>query len=132
MLKDKRRIGRSFGLLAALALFAGLLPGGAAQAAEGGTRSSSALASASCVVAVSSCSSPAVAAGSDGVVEFEAYIQNIVACTVNVRDMTLNPTKQIFSTGFAKYYRGRITGLTNTYRVELRFCLSPGSYARIW
>ncbi len=132
MLKNNRRVGGSFGLLAVLALFAALLPGGAAQADEGGARPSAALASASCVVVVSSCSSPAVAAGSDGAIEFEAFIQNIVACTVNIRDMTLNPTKQIFSKGFAKYYRGRITGLTNTYRVELRFCLSPGSYARIW
>jgi hypothetical protein len=128
MLKNKRRVGRSFGLLTVLALFAALLPGGAAQADEGGP----ALASASCVVVVTSCSSAAVAAGSDGAVEFEAVILGNVACTVNVRDMTLNPTKQIYSKGFARYHSGRITGLTNTYRVELRFCLSPGSYARIW
>jgi hypothetical protein len=38
MLKNKRRVGGSFGLLAVLALFAALLPAGAAQADERGTR----------------------------------------------------------------------------------------------
>lgn len=38
MLKDKRRVTRSFGLLAVLALFAALFPAGAAQADEGGAK----------------------------------------------------------------------------------------------
>lgn len=38
MLKNERRVAGSFGLLAVLALFAALLPGGAAQADEGGAK----------------------------------------------------------------------------------------------
>lgn len=38
MLRNKRRVTGSFGLLAVLALFAALLPGGAAQADQGGAK----------------------------------------------------------------------------------------------
>jgi hypothetical protein len=77
-----------------------------------------------------SCNTGAVSAGSDGVVDFEINT-GIAACQYYIRDITLNPTKVVRQGAGAGHFGGRVTGLTNWYRLELRKC-APGSSGAIW
>lgn len=88
------------------------------------------LAAAGCVVPANSlsCSTAAVPAGSDGAVYFNVNT-GIAWCNFYVRDIFTN--RVVREGAFAGSVGGRVTGLTNWYRVELRRCL-PGSSAAIW
>lgn len=102
----------------------------AAQAEGSATSSISAVAP--CVVPPYrlSCDTAAVPAGSDGVVDF-VINTGIAACQYYIRDMILNPPKVVREGWGVGSFGGRVSGLTNWYRLELRFC-TPGSSGAIW
>lgn len=124
---------KAAGLVAALTLAAGAITTGPASARPTLTDTSQPVISAAgCVVPPLSlsCTTGTVAAGSDGAVDFNINT-GIAACQYYIRDMALNPPKVVRQGAGAGSFGGTVRGLTNRYRLELRFC-APGSTGFIW
>ncbi|MCA2211577.1 hypothetical protein [Jidongwangia harbinensis] len=115
------------GMAAASALAAGPA---AAQAAP--SAPSAGLLPATCVTAPISgeCNTAAVQAGSDGAVYFNVNTGIVAPCHYYIRDVTNG--RPVRDGSVVGSYAGRVTGLTNWYRLELRFCFVGGATGAIY
>jgi hypothetical protein len=136
MLKNKRRVTGLAGLLAVLAVFAALLPGGTAQAAAGeasllGTSGPADLVikgSSSCTVGSSrTCKTAAVQAlGGNMVLNLLTVTWD--ACHYKVVDV--NNSAVVREGDFVGAWRPVLTGVYSWYQLQLSGCV-PGSWGYI-